>query len=208
MSDITNRIIEISYKYNLGHVGSCLTAGSIIDEIYGKMKEGDKFILSSGHAGLALYCVLEKYYTMQHGHYGINAVSLLEKHGVHPNRDLDNAIYASTGSLGQGLPIALGMALADRKRNVYCLISDGECAEGSIWEALRIKVENHVDNLKVYVNANGWGAYGEVNIPLLKARLLIFDPQVNFIHSKQEFITGQEAHYLPLTKEQYEKTLL
>src|SRR2546427_251920 len=59
--DLKKRIIEISYKNKLSHIGSCLTAVDIIDEIYAIKKPNEKFILSSGHAGLALYCVIEKY---------------------------------------------------------------------------------------------------------------------------------------------------
>jgi len=89
-------------------------------------------------------------------------VELFHKHGVHPNKDKEDGIDVSTGSLGMGLPIALGMALA-REDNVYCTISDGECAEGSIWETLRIGAEQNATNLKVVVNANGWGAYRPVD---------------------------------------------
>ena len=119
MKDLKKRIIDISYKLQLSHVSSCLTAVDIIAEIYTKRrKPEDLVVISQGHTGLALYVVLEKY-------LGINAEYLFHKHGVHPNRDLENGIYCSTGSLGCGLPIALGMALADKTRNVYCLISAG-----------------------------------------------------------------------------------
>ena len=136
--DLIKRILEISFKYRLGHLGSCLSALDILDCIYSIRKVNDPVILSSGHAGLALYVILEK--------YGFaNAEKLFIKHGVHPNRDLQNGIYASTGSLGQGLPIAVGMAIADRKKEVFCIVSDGECAEGSIWEAVRIASEQKLN---------------------------------------------------------------
>ena len=70
---------------------------------------------------------------------------------LHPDRSLEKGIKVSTGSLGQGFPIALGMAIADPKRNIYCMISDGECAEGSIWESLRILVDQKVKNSEVFV---------------------------------------------------------
>src|SRR5689334_7883129 len=119
MNPLQNRIKTISRKLNLSHLGSNLTAVGIIDRIYQKRKPHEPFVLSCGHAGLALYVVLEKY-------LGKNAEELYLKHGTHPNRDIENGIYCSTGSLGWGLTIAAGMAFADRERNVWCLISDGE----------------------------------------------------------------------------------
>jgi len=157
--DLKRRIIDISYKKCLSHLGSCLGAVDIIDEIYHVKKQDEPFILSSGHAGLALYVILEKYGS---SNTGLTAEELFDLHGVHPNRDMKNGIWCSSGSLGHGLGIAVGMALADRSKNVYCLISDGECAEGSIWEALRVIAEQKLTNLKIFCNFNGWGAYGEI----------------------------------------------
>lgn len=187
----TNRVLEISKRLKLSHVGSCITALPIIEEIYETKEKDDKFVLSSGHAALALYVVLEK-------EYMIDAEMLFEKHGVHPNRDVENHIDCSTGSLGLGLPVALGMALADPGKNVYCLISDGECAEGSIWESLRIKTDHHVDNLKVYVNINGYSAYDKVDILALVHRINAFCPTTRMrltSFDKYEFLNGIDAHY-------------
>jgi transketolase len=184
--NLEQRILELSKKYKLSHIGSCLTSVGIIDEIYSIKKPDEKFVLSCGHAGLALYVVLEKY-------LGIDAEYLLLKHGVHPNRD--EVINCSTGSLGQGLPIALGMALADRTKNVYCLISDGECAEGSVYEALNIKHRYGVYNLIVFCNYNGYGAYDRTDLFSIQRKL----PEVNklFDMSGHSFIKEykQGAHY-------------
>ena len=79
------------------------------------MKDDDIFILSSGHAALALYVCLEKY-------KNIDAEFLFEKHGGHPHLDEDNGIYCSTGSLGLGITVAVGRALANEKRDVYEVI--------------------------------------------------------------------------------------
>ena len=148
MLPLERRIIDLSYKHKLSHIGSCITAVHIIDEIFAEKGDGI-FVLSNGHAGLALYVVMEK--------YGLgDADALLTKHGIHPNTDAH--IFCSTGSLGHGIGIAVGAAMSDRSRKVYCLISDGECAEGSVWEALRIAAEQHLDNLIVHLNANGYGA--------------------------------------------------
>ena len=86
MNKLERRIIDISYKLKLSHISSCLMAVGIIDEIYKVKAKDDIFILSNGHAGLALYTILEKY----EGH---NAEKLTLKHGTHPNRDLKDGIH-------------------------------------------------------------------------------------------------------------------
>lgn len=199
MNALERRILDISYKKKLAHIGSCLTALPIIEEIYALKRREEPFILSSGHAGLALYVVLEK-----HG-YG-DAEQMFDKHGVHPNRDPQHGIWCSSGSLGHGIGIAVGMALADINRKVWCLVSDGECAEGSVWEALRIAREQELDNLNAYVNANGYGAYHEIDVKQLGRRLTSFFP-VNMRATEQKYLFGQQAHYHILTKEDYEKII-
>ena len=124
MTPLERRIVEITFQERMSHLSSCLSAAPILEEIFSVKKDDEVFILSNGHAGLALYCILEQ-------RYSIDPVALLHKHGIHPNRDLPNHLHCSTGSLGSGLPIAVGHALANRTKNVYCMISDGECAEGS-----------------------------------------------------------------------------
>lgn len=191
-NNLENRVIDISTKYGLSHLSSCLTAVNIIDKIYSKKNERDVFILSSGHAGLALYCVLEKY-------LNIKAEELLNEHGVHPNKDHKNHIICSTGSLGLGLSIAVGHALADTTRNVYCLISDGECAEGIIWESLAFIKEHSIENIFVYVNCNGFGAYRKIDLDYLKNRLRSFLPRINIVEtdlSKFDFLKNDlSSHY-------------
>lgn len=161
------RILEVSHKLHFSHLGSCFSAVDLIDAVYKTKKAEEKFVLSNGHAGIALHVILEKYGLIQKS-------EILEKLHVHPDRNIDIGIYASTGSLGHGLPIALGMALADKKRDVYCMISDGECAEGSIWESLRIAADRKVKNLKIVLNANGWGAYHSIPLQPLFRRLKSF----------------------------------
>ena len=203
MSALEKRVLELSYKHQLTHIGSCLTATGPIEAIYKVKKPNEPFILSPGHNGLALYCVLEQW------GFG-DAEDLVKKYGTHPDRDMERGIWASTGSLGHGLGIAVGMALADKTRNVYCLISDGECAEGSIWEALRIAGDLRLENLRVAVICNGYGAYGEIDVDLLEKRLQLFYPtlviKVNTFNYPY-FLQGQDAHYMKLTKEQYEETI-
>ncbi len=197
--DLKKRIIDISYKYRLSHLGSCLSAVDIIDEIYKVKKPGEKFVLSEGHAAVALYVVNEKY-------YHIDAQKAFRHHGVHPDRCKKCKLDCSTGSLGQGFPIALGLAMAKKEKKVYCLISDGECAEGSIWEALRIKSDLGVDNLKLYLNINGWGAYCNINKKRLIKRIEAFDKKVNIRFTSVEqlpFLKGLSAHYYIMNDNDY-----
>ena len=139
--------------------------------------------------------------------YGFDAKELFKQHGVHPNRDLEHKIFCSTGSLGLGLTIAVGAAIANSSHKVHCLVSDGECAEGSIWEALRFIKEQPVDNLEVIVNANGFSALSEVDLNYLEIRLKAFLPRIIFVRTPSSFTgipIGLEAHYHIMTKENYE----
>lgn len=195
-SALKRRILEISYKHKLSHLGSCLTAVDIIKEIYDTKKPDEPFVLSSGHAGLALYVVLE-------AKGGRSAEEIFKHHGVHPDRCRDCSIDCSSGSLGHGLPIAVGMALSDRNRNVYALISDGECAEGSIWEAVRIKKERSLNNLKVYLNHNGYAAYRRTD-PYDMPKV---DRLVRTNADYLPFLKGLDAHYYTMTEDDYKQAL-
>ncbi len=167
IESLKHRALEISYNHKLSHIGSVLCALPILYEIYNQKKEGDKVVVSSGHAHLAHLVVKEVEGTLSEG-----AEILLERFGIHCDRRAGCDV--STGSLGQGIAIAAGMALADRSRNTFCLVSDGELAEGSCWEALRIAKEQKLDNLKVYLNANGMGAMGTIDTDDLEKRIKAF----------------------------------
>lgn len=199
MENLKERILDICYKNNLSHLGSYFSSVEIIDKIYSKMKENDIFILSSGHCAVALYTVIEKY-------KGIDANKLFLKHGGHPHRDEEDHLFCSTGSLGMGLLVAIGRALADPNRDVYCLISDGECAEGSIWEGLKFIYENNLKNIKVYVNINGYAAYDAVDTNYLSKRLKTFLPEINLVYTSVnhfDFLSGLNAHYHVMSEEDY-----
>ena len=200
--NLKKRILEISFKNNLSHLGSCFTSVDLLDAIYQIKKKNEPVILSCGHAGLALYCVIEKY-------GGKNAEEIFRHHGVHPDRCEICNIDCSTGSLGQGFPISVGMALSDRSKKVYCLISDCECAEGSIFEAFRIMGENKLKNLHVYLNWNGWGAYKEIKYnPLPEEFDQLYTEVITSMSEYPEYLQGQDAHYHIMTKEEYETYIL
>ena len=202
MKELYKRLLDICYERQLHHLGSYFSALQIIDEIYSQKNDDDIFILSNGHAVVALYVILEKY-------YGLDAVELHEKYGDHPKRNELDKLHCSTGSLGMGVTVAVGRALANPNRDVYCLLSDGECAEGSVWEALRFAYENKVTNLKLYVNANGWAAYDAVDLDYLEKRIKAFHPDVNYVRTTVEHfgLKGLHAHYTNFNEEQYKEAL-
>ncbi len=217
------RILEISNAAQISHIGSCFSCVDIIAAIYKVKKPVDKFVLSSGHAGVALYSVLEKKGMMK-------SPSIGNLH-IHPDRNIKNGIYVSTGSLGQGLPIAVGFALANRNENVYCVVSDGECFEGSIWESINIASSQRLGNLKIVVNANGFGAYGKTDVNKLAPKFIAFGARVTTLdgHDVKKissalskkiknkpvviiakttveqlpFLQGQDAHYKIMIAEEF-----
>jgi len=201
--ELKKRIAEIAFKHQLGHLGSYMSSVDIVDEMFSKMGKDDIFILSSGHCALALYVCLEKY-------HGINAEDMFVKHGGHPHRDEENKIYCSTGSLGLGITIALGRAVANPNRKVWVLISDGEAAEGSVWESLKTINEDGINNIEVYVNINGLCAYKEVDVDYMSTRLKAFLPSINLRYTTVEqypFLKGLNAHYHVMSEENYKQVL-
>ncbi len=166
------RIIENSHKTGTPHLGSCLSIVDILVAIYFSAlridpkspgaPDRDRFILSKGHGAPALFQVLAK--------RGFFPEKMLETYGQDggifaehpPTPDHLAGIEAATGSLGHGLPIGLGIALSARIQHqgyrVYVLLGDGECNEGSIWEAAMMAAAQKVDNLMVFVDFNKWQA--------------------------------------------------
>lgn len=199
MDQLKSRVLDIAYKHKLSHLGSYFSSLSLIDKIYSIMKKDDIFILSSGHAALALYAVLEKY-------KGLDAEELYLKHGCHPHLDEPNHLYCSTGSLGMGLTVAVGRALANPDKDVYCLISDGECSEGSIWESLQFVYKQNIKNIKVFVNVNGYCAYDKIDKTYLINRLKSFLPEINIELTDVNhfsFLKGLNAHYHIMSENDY-----
>jgi len=170
------RILEISKKKGLSHIGSSLGVGQLLEEIDKVKRPEDIIVLDEAHGALGYYVYLEE--------KGIaDAEELFKKHGVHQNKDSENEIHVSGGSLGLAGSIALGLAIGSPDRNIYCITSDGALAEGIWWETLRLKADLSVDNLKIYVNANGWSGYDPVNVDKLEERVHFFCPDVVFIRT-------------------------
>lgn len=192
------QLLENCYKYQKSHVGSAFSVLPTLHQIFSSLGVKDRVILSNGHAASALYVILSNF-------RGISAQLLFETLGDHPKRNKEYGIDCSTGSLGMGISVAVGMAIANADSIVHCIISDGECAEGVVWEALSFANTHQLQNLKIYAILNGWSAYESLDIDYLQARLLAFLPSISIVNVNTDFLgmSGLKAHYAKLTKEAY-----
>jgi len=155
-------ILEASSKSQEGHVPSAFSVLEIIYSVYLGSWNRDKsleldFILSKGHASLALYATLEKAEYIG-PEWKANFAQFESDFGGHPDMNKINGVSASTGSLGHGLPIALGKAFAyrilNKNKKIYCLVGDGELNEGSIWESLLLASHHKMYELVIIVDFN------------------------------------------------------
>lgn len=143
--ELRKKLVQNVYEKKMTHVGSALSCLDTINYLYDHvLTKDDIFILSKGHGAIALYTVLEK-----HGKK--------PDWTMHPEIDEEKGIYATTGSLGHGLPIAIGRAFGKKlkgKGRVFVLLGDGEMAEGSVWESLILANRFKLDNLHIFVDWN------------------------------------------------------
>ncbi len=169
-ADIRRIVLEQSKRANVGHIGSCLSIVEIVAALYdGTLRHAgsddpdrDRFVLSKGHAALTQYAALQA--TGRIGTAELDAFcSDGTPLGAHPEHS-QPGIDFSTGSLGQGLSIGVGAALAARRqgsdRRVFVIVSDAECNEGSLWEAVMFAAHHGLGNLIAIVDANGQQALG------------------------------------------------
>jgi transketolase len=170
---IRARLVQMSHVAETPHLGSSLSCVDMLVAAYwGALRidpanpldpNRDRFILSKGHAATALYAVLA-----ERGFFDPRVLDTYNKDGAvlpeHPGLQCVPGVEAATGSLGHGLPIALGMALAARiqSRPTRCLVlmSDGECEEGSVWEAAMFAPAQKLDTVTVMIDYNKWQATG------------------------------------------------
>jgi len=173
---IRQGIIEAVYNAKSGHPGGSLSIAEIlavlyfnqmnIDEKNPKAKERDRLVLSKGHTSPALYSTLalRGFFDMEELKKFRNINSNLQGH---PDMKKIPGVDASTGSLGQGLSIANGMALSSKMDSegirVYCICGDGEIQEGQIWEAAMTSAHYKLDNLCVIVDNNNLQIDGKVS---------------------------------------------
>ncbi len=174
--EIRADIVQMIGKAGSGHPGGSLSCADIMAVLYfgdilrvkpdrPKWPDRDKFVLSKGHAAPTLYSTLAR-----RGFFSSDILPTLRQLGSplqgHPDCRKVPGIEASTGSLGQGLSIAVGMALASkmdgRRSNVWVLLGDGECQEGQVWEAAMSAAHYKLDNLVAIVDHNNLQIDGKV----------------------------------------------
>jgi transketolase len=186
--NIKKIILEQSKRANVGHIGPALSIADLMAVLYERVlhvpspedPQRDRFILSKGHAALALYAALylKGWISLADLNTYCGEGTLL---GVHPEYELPGIDFA-TGSLGLGLSFGVGAALAARMqgspRRVFVLVSDAECNEGSLWEAVMSAAHFKLSNLIAIVDLNGQQALGYtdqvLNLSPLSARWQAF----------------------------------
>jgi transketolase len=163
---IRRDILVSSRASGHGHIPTSFSIVEMLYATYGSMKhdpakpgwdERDIFILSKGHASLGFYCTLANA-----GYFPIENVktfgAFMSQFGCHPDRLKVPGVEVSTGSLGHGIGVAVGMALAFKlqgsPRRVYTLVGDGEANEGSTWEAVMVAANLGIDNLTILLDFN------------------------------------------------------
>jgi len=163
------RILDLSQKLGALHIAPAYSCLEILDTIYfGLMKrEGDHpdtFILSKGHGAIAWYTILEKIGVLTPRQFETCCQSGSHL-GGHPDRG-NPGVEASTGSLGHGFPIALGIARAEVERqthaSLFTVISDGELFEGSTWESFLVAPNLKINNITVFIDNNGSISRGSI----------------------------------------------
>lgn len=163
-------------QLGFGHYGGSMSVVETLAVLYGEVMkidpadpdwpERDYFVLSKGHAGPALYSTLAI-----KGYFPVEALSTLNQNGTrlpsHPDRLKTRGVDATTGSLGQGISIAGGMALshklAGRANRVFCIVGDGELNEGQCWEAFQFIAHHRLNNLTVFIDWNKQQLDGELD---------------------------------------------
>lgn len=204
-NSVRKKIVDMIFNAGSGHPGGSLSCADILTVVYkyamntDENKNGsriDKFIMSKGHAAPAYYAILSEC-----GYIPSNDLKTLRKYDSylegHPSNKI-NGVDVSSGSLGQGLSIANGMALSKKisheEGNVYCLLGDGELQEGQVWEALMSSNKYNLDNLIVIVDNNGLqidGTNEEVKkLDKLEEKFVSFGMNVQVVngHSIEELI--------------------
>lgn len=172
---LRNQVLEMCIKAGTGHVTSCFSCVEILVALlYGDvMKEGDKFLLSKGHASPLLYAILaDKGFFPEEELWKFNQADGIL--GVHLQHDVPG-VLTTAGSLGYGLGIGAGMALADKGHRVFVLLGDGECYEGSVWESVMFAGQQKLINLTAIIDYNKLMATAPTNLKPLGAKWLAFN---------------------------------
>ncbi len=160
------KVLEMIHKAGTSHIASNFSIIDVATVLYENLKPEDKVVWSKGWVAATIY-----YFLAKQGHIPIEDLEMFGKEygGQIPYLGLvetsTRGVYANAGSMGHGLPIACGMALAKKlkgeKGNIYCIMSDGELNEGTTWESAMFAAHHKLDNLVVIVDKNKWQAMGK-----------------------------------------------
>lgn len=169
IKNIRKNIVKMAHYSKASHIGAALSSVEIVYTLYSKIMnitkdnlestDRDKFILSKGHACVVLYSTLAE--------MGLMSKEYLDRYYIdngvltgHLDSNSLDGVDCSAGSLGHGLSIGIGMALAKPQFNIYVLMGDGECDEGSVWEAVMLLSQLKLRNLTVIVDENKLQGFG------------------------------------------------
>ncbi|MBQ9716004.1 MAG: transketolase [Clostridia bacterium] len=165
--EIRRLTFECIASIGVGHIGGCLSIADVLSVLYTKhmnvdpqnpqMKGRDRLVLSKGHAGPAWYATLASF-----GYFPKEELKTLNKIGTklpsHCNATLTPGVDMTTGSLGQGISCAVGMAIGSKlsrdKARIYCIIGDGESQEGQVWEAIMLAAQKKLNNFTLFIDNN------------------------------------------------------
>lgn len=211
---IVRRIIEVAYKSQCGHIGSALSIVPLLERYYKHSKrEGDILILSKGHGVLALYAFMEAYGELENWHLDRYLDNGTELFGLADPRV--RGISTATGSLGHGICIAAGLALAFKKQKklnkVYCIVGDGEAQEGSYHEAIHFSVAQELHtNLEIWIDNNGFQAMGKTDdiSKYYQENPFVFSFKTKKGNGISFMENNNEWHYRRLDEFNYKRALL
>ena len=186
--DIRRKIVEINSIRKAAHLGSCLSCVEILLASFEFLKpKFENLIFSKGHAALAYYVTYEFFSKKINSK---NYLKIKSNYWAHITKNVPKKINFSFGSLGYGLGIAAGTALAKKKCKIICVLSDGELNEGSIWESLFFISHHKLNNLNILIDENKIQSFGKTKSILnIKYRDIFKQMRFNFYE-----IDGHSTH--------------
>ncbi|MBQ6133880.1 MAG: transketolase [Lachnospiraceae bacterium] len=219
-ANVRRRILDMAYRCGKNvHIGGSLSMADILTVLYRDVMnikvsdmqwdDRDRFILSKGHCVLALYAVMAE--------MGVMCDEEIESYmqdgsvfGSHPVMNVEHGVECSSGSLGQGVSMAVGIAkaakLKKRNYNIYTLVGNGECDEGSVWEAFMLAGQWKLDNLTFIIDNNRIQSDGRsediIDLSNISQRLNGFGLNVIEIdgHDETELLSALKSSFENLTK--------
>lgn len=188
-AEIRRNVVKTVYHAGAGHLGGPMSATDLLTALYFEVmnidpknpswENRDRFVLSKGHSAIALYCTLA-----ERGYFPKEELDTFDEIDsrlqAHPDMKLLPGLDMSTGSLGQGISAAVGMALGAKLKGMpfrtYCMIGDGEAQEGQVWEAADVAAKYRLDNLTVILDYNRLQQYGWEGTEGRTREIPVFNP--------------------------------